>query len=136
MYLIVRDSVKNLDSCKAMITVRDTTPPSVFCRNTTIYLDKIGNIDLKVDSINNGVTDNCGLKELLLNKTFFNCSNIGNNDVVLTAKDSSNNASNCTAKVTVRDTIPPSVTCPSDIIKTLGTGACATTATFFCNSYG
>ena len=137
MYLIVRDSVKNLDSCKAIITVRDTIPPSVFCQNATIYLDKTGNIDLKVDSINNGSTDNCGIKDLSLSKTSFNCSNIGLNDVVLTAKDSSNNASNCTAKVTVRDTIPPSfatslamTTCPSDVVKSLNTGACSTTATF------
>lgn len=137
VYLIVRDSVKNLDSCKAIITVRDTIPPSVatsfamtFCRNTTIYLDKTGNIDLKVDSINNRATDNCGIISMSLSKTSFNCSNIGINDVVLTAKDASDNASNCTAKVTVRDTIPSSVICPLDIIKSLNTGACETRATF------
>ncbi len=144
VYLIVRDSVKNLDSCKAIITVRDTIPPSVatslamtFCRNTTIYLDKTGNIDLKTDAINNGSMDNCGIINLTLSKSSFNCSNIGINDVVLTAKDVSENASNCTAKVTVRDTMPPSFaspravsTCPSDIVKTLSTGACETTVTF------
>ena len=130
IYFYVRDSVKNIDSCLVSVTVRDTLPPSVFCQNTTIYLDTAGVVLLKPDVINNGSTDNCSLADMSLNRSTFNCLTIGVHDVILTVKDSSKNVSHCTAKLTVRDTTPPSVICPSDIVKTLNSGACETAVTF------
>ena len=55
----------------------------------------------------------------------FDCSNRGANNVTLTVTDASGNTANCTAVVTVLDTIRPIITCPGNIniIATSAAGA-------------
>src|SRR5690606_28298047 len=50
-----------------------------------------------------GSSDNCGIPVLSLNITTFNCTNLGANEVILTATDGAGNKNSCTATVTVAD---------------------------------
>ncbi|MDX1284148.1 MAG: T9SS type A sorting domain-containing protein, partial [Draconibacterium sp.] len=59
----------------------------------------------------------------------FDCEDIGENVVKLTATDPSGNSSTCEAVVTVFDTIPPSVDSISDVTITLLPGICETLIT-------
>ena len=112
--LYVTDTYGNVDSCTATVTVLDTVAPSVLCKDITLYLDGSGNVTLIPDSIDGGSTDNCSIDSLSVSQTVFTCVEMGVNNVMLYVVDSSGNMDSCTAIVTVLDTIPPSIICPSD----------------------
>jgi len=83
------------------VTVEDKIAPIVLTRNITIQLDPSSNATINVASINNGSTDNCGISLIELDKTTFNCANVGENTVTLKVTDRSGNISSGTATVTV-----------------------------------
>ena len=112
--LYVTDAYGNVDSCTATVTVLDTVAPSVLCQDITLYLDTAGNVTLIADSIDGGSMDNCAIDSFSVSQSVFTCSEIGANNVMLYVTDSSGNIDSCTAIVTVLDTIPPTVVCPSD----------------------
>ena len=105
-----------------MVTVEDNTNPNVICQNITVSLDDNGTATIDVSMINNGSTDNCGIDTMELDVTSFDCSNIGDNEVILTVTDTSGNSAICEAMVTVEDNTNPIITCPSDFTYTLPTG--------------
>ena len=110
--LEVRDSSGNARTCNFEVTVVDTIRPTVSCRNAKVYLNANGIAILHADSLNFGSTDNCGaFKSLEVSPNRFTCANIGENVVILTVRDSSDNLSLCTATVTVLDTLRPTAIC-------------------------
>ena len=68
-----------------------------------VYLDNSGNASITAEDINGGSTDNIGIASFDLDKTSFNCSEIGDNIVTLTVSDAAGNTDNCVAVVTVLD---------------------------------
>lgn len=109
--LIVTDASGNSSICTSVVTVEDNIPPSVFCKDVTIYLDSEGNANLTPDDVYNGSSDNCpGGLILSLNRTSFSCADTGAPVAVdLTATDASGNSATCSALITVLDTISPIV---------------------------
>jgi YVTN family beta-propeller protein len=102
--LSVKDAAGNVSqTCSFNVTVTDDQKPVVKTRNITVQLDAIGTAKITISQINNGSTDNCAISNLVLDKTSFNCSNVGNNTVTLTVTDIHNNISTGTATVTVID---------------------------------
>ncbi len=83
------------------VTVEDKVAPIVLTKNITIQLDPSSNATIDVAAINNGSTDNCGISLIELDKTTFNCANVGENTVTLKVTDRSGNISSGTATVTV-----------------------------------
>ncbi|MEL7118298.1 MAG: T9SS type A sorting domain-containing protein, partial [Bacteroidota bacterium] len=81
------------------------------CQDVTLQLDANGNASTTANAINNGSTDNCGIASISLDKTEFDCSDLGNNIVTLTVTDVNNNSSTCTAGVTIEDEITPTAVC-------------------------
>ncbi|MCB0400725.1 MAG: HYR domain-containing protein, partial [Flavobacteriales bacterium] len=112
--LYVQDTYGNTDSCTAVVTVMDTIAPVAACNNVTLFLDNSGNATLVVDSLDAGSTDNCGIDTLVAAQTNFTCAEIGANNVTFYVQDASGNIDSCTALVTVVDTVPPVVACPSN----------------------
>tara|TARA_R110002124_G_scaffold120895_7_gene279135 strand:+ start:46082 stop:48019 length:1938 start_codon:yes stop_codon:yes gene_type:complete len=92
----------------------DTTPPVAVCQNITVSLDANGNVIVPATSVDGGSSDNSGFYTATLNNNTFNCSDIGNNTVILTITDPSGNTATCNAVITVIDDLPPVVTCPAD----------------------
>lgn len=106
--MTVTDNAGNSDSTTAIVTVEDNTNPIVQTKNITVQLNNNGIINITGNDINDGSSDNCNLN-LTVTPNTFDCSNIGENTVTLTATDASSNFSETTAIVTVQDVINPTV---------------------------
>jgi hypothetical protein len=119
--LTANDGNGNTATCNAVVTVRDVTPPVVSCKNITVNLNINGTVTVAPASVSNGASDNCFFS-LSLTPNTFNCSNLGNNLVVLRATDSGGNSATCTAIVQVRDLSAPTAKCKNPTIFLNDTG--------------
>jgi hypothetical protein len=125
--LTVTDSHGVTSSCMATVTVVDNTPPTVNCKNATVYLDASGNASITESDVVASKSDNCGTANITLSQSAFTCDNLGANTVTVTANDGHGNTASCTATVTVVDNTPPVITkCAKD--QTI-TAACAPAST-------
>ncbi|MDY0781026.1 PKD domain-containing protein, partial [Tenacibaculum sp. IB213877] len=76
--LTVTDISGNSATCNTTVIVEDTNLPTASCTAPfTLQLDTTGNATLTVNDINNGSTDNCSIASMSIDKTSFDCSNIG-----------------------------------------------------------
>ncbi|QQX77300.1 MULTISPECIES: HYR domain-containing protein [Aequorivita] len=101
----------NVSTCSFAITVTDNESPMAVCQNITIQLDANGNATITPADVDGGSSDNCGLASTSIDVDTFDCSNVGDNVVILTVTDVNGNSSSCTAIVTVEDVIAPVVAC-------------------------
>ncbi len=108
--LIVNDGQGNTAQCTATVMVQDNISPNAICQNITVQLNAAGNASITPAQVNNGTSDNCSYV-LTINNSNFNCTNVGENMVILTAVDPSENATTCTAIVTVEDKVAPQALC-------------------------
>ena len=95
------DTTKNLT-----IHVIDNTLPTIICvTNLNIALGTGGTAVLNVANALSSVTDNCGdstaIDTIFLSKTLFDCNDLGMNQVMLTARDTSGNENSCMVNVEV-----------------------------------
>ncbi len=107
----VTDVNGNVSSCSFTITVTDVEAPMAVCENITIPLDANGNASITAADVDGGSSDNCGVADISIDMVTFDCSNVGENIVVLTVTDVNGNSSSCTAIVTVEDVTAPVVAC-------------------------
>src|SRR5439155_99300 len=77
----------------------------------TIQLKATGQATIVPADVDNGSSDGCGTASLSLDKTSFDCSNVGTNAVTLTVTDANGNSATCTATVTVVDSVAPVAVC-------------------------
>ncbi|UCE67504.1 MAG: T9SS type A sorting domain-containing protein, partial [Candidatus Zixiibacteriota bacterium] len=103
------DGCDNADTCYQLITVIDTTPPSITCPPDAVFDCVMGdpgvpsvwdNCDPNPDVDYNDVTTNPSCP-LVIERTW-------------TATDDCGNSNSCTQTITVQDTIPPVITCAAD----------------------
>src|SRR5690606_15779069 len=106
--LSVEDANGNISTAEAIVTVEDNIAPVVVVQNITVQLDETGNASITPEMIDNGSADACGIT-LSLDVTDFDCSNVGQNTVVLSVEDANGNISTAEAVVTVEDNIAPVV---------------------------
>ncbi|MBV1889111.1 MAG: HYR domain-containing protein, partial [Proteobacteria bacterium] len=117
--LTVTDVNSNVSTCIAVVTVEDGTAPVAVCMDITIQLDPAGTATIAGIDVDGGSTDACGIASYDLDIDTFDCSNVGQNTVVLTVTDVNANVSTCTAVVTVEDVTDPVLVC-MDITLELG----------------
>lgn len=121
--LTVLDAAGNMDTCMAIVTIADMTPPTAMCQNIMVPLDAMGMATITADMLDNGSTDNCGLPlSFSASQTTFTCADTAGIMVTLTVTDSSGNASSCMAMVTVEDNTPPSIVCQDATVQLDATG--------------
>jgi hypothetical protein len=126
--LTVTDASGNSSSCTAIVTVLDSIAPTVVCQNVTVNLDASGNASVTAAQVNNGSTDNCSIASVSIDKTNFNCSNVGPNPVTLTVTDVNGNVATCTSTVTVQDNIAPTAVCQNVTVSLDANGNASVTA--------
>src|SRR5205823_6020079 len=110
------DQCGNSSSCVQIITVRDTTAPTINCpadvvlecpstQTTTNFTgmatatDGCGSVSI---SYSDAVTTNCGFSRVI-SRTW-------------TAIDQCGNSRSCVQTITVRDTTAPTITCPANVV--------------------
>jgi hypothetical protein len=125
--LTVKDAKGNTATGTAIVTVLDNVPPTVITKNITVALNATGTATITASQVNNGSTDATGIASMTLNKTTFNCANLGTNTVILTVTDNSGNSASANAVVTITDNTAP-VAIAKNITVNLVNGAAAITA--------
>ncbi|MDC1162363.1 FG-GAP-like repeat-containing protein, partial [Tenacibaculum sp.] len=106
---MVTDIFGNTDTCSYTLTIEDKVLPTVVTQNITVQLDASGTINITPAQINNGSSDICGIQTISLDKTTFDCTNVGANTVSLTVTDVNGNSDTKRATVTVEDKVLPTV---------------------------
>ncbi len=128
--LTITDVNGNSATCVAVVTVEDI-PATAICQNITIQLNAAGTATITAAQINNGSSDACGAVSLAIDKTNFDCTNVGSNPltntVTLTVTDVNSNFSTCTALVTVQDNVAPTVVCQNLSINLNASGTASIT---------
>ncbi|MET4074347.1 HYR domain-containing protein [Hymenobacter sp. UYCo722] len=99
------DASGNTSTGSFTVTVKDVTAPAVTVRTVTVTLVN-GAASVSAADVNNGSSDACGIASYSLNRSAFDCNNIGNNAVVLTVTDIHGNVASAPATVTVVGSIP------------------------------
>lgn len=108
LYLV--DIHANQDSCEALVTVQDTLAPQATCQDITVYLDNTGSYSLTSSEIENGSSDNCGIDNISIPPSTFDC-NMATAMVRLSVTDVHNNLDTCMAQVFIKDTLSPTANC-------------------------
>ncbi len=106
------------------VTVVDAEIPNAVAQDVTIQLDASGNASVSAAQVDNGSSDACGILDLELDQTAFDCGHIGPNTVTLTVTDVNGNPATATATVTVEDNIAPVVDNKADISVDTDPGVC------------
>lgn len=93
----------------------DQTPPTLILVDQLVI--DIENAPFQFDpfSADNGSFDNCSLINLSASQTIFDCSDIGQTTITISAEDANGNTSSADLPITVNDKLPPIITCPDDI---------------------
>ncbi|GAB3873899.1 hypothetical protein GCM10028824_26260 [Hymenobacter segetis] len=116
------------NNCSATATYtlsqQDDVAPTVLTRNITLPLNAAGTVTLAPADVDNGSTDNCTFA-LALDRTAFDCANLGPNTVTLTATDAAGHSSSMPATVTVVDTQLPTIAAPAAVAATTDSGQCS-----------
>jgi len=97
--LTLKDASGNVSSCIAMITVRDITPPTAVCNNTTVVLGANGSVTVLPSMLADSSFDNCSVTSYLPVAQTYYAPGVYN--LPITVKDWSGNAATCTSVVTV-----------------------------------
>lgn len=125
--ILATDSNGNQGTCPTTITIVDKETPQAQCQPLLVSLPSSGTATVLASDINFGSTDACSPPVILaISKDTplsfgasitFNCSNIGINNVILRVRDSATPANEafCQTTVTVRDLLPPTITCPASV---------------------
>jgi hypothetical protein len=109
------DACGNKTTKTFTVSVSDNEKPVVLTNSFTIQLDAAGQAFITKEQVDNGSTDNCGVASVSIDKTSFDCSNVGANTVTLTITDVNGNSDTKTATVTVEDKVAPVISCPDAV---------------------
>jgi subtilisin-like proprotein convertase family protein len=121
--LTVKDANGNMNTCNAMVSIVDNSPPAPFCKNITkqLSVSNPGMVTVNAIEIDNGSSDVCDPSlDYNISKdggityapsVSFGCSETGANAVILRVTDNYGNHAYCNATVTVQDVTQPTAVC-------------------------
>jgi gliding motility-associated-like protein len=89
----ITDATGNFTTVTQNVTVVDTEAPVVVLQSAAVQLDANGVGVLTFAAIDNGSSDNCGIAEVTIDQTTFDCGQVGFNTVTVTITDNSGNQS-------------------------------------------
>ncbi len=112
-----QDEAGHTASCTFDVTVRDTTPPRLSCpADVTVEASSATGSEVSYGAASAEDTVSGERVTLAYSKPSGSRFTLGSHPLTVTAKDEAGNTSTCTFTVVVRDTTPPSVVCPSDLV--------------------
>jgi uncharacterized repeat protein (TIGR02543 family) len=119
------DGSGNMATSTQTVTVVDNQKPYVATSGIMVALDSSGQATITAAMINSGSTDNCGIGSYSLDKNSFNCSNLGDVEVILTVTDVNGNSATNTSIVTVVDLQNPTIVTLDPISVNADSGVCS-----------
>ena len=107
-----RDASGNVSQEDFTVTVNDVTDPtlSAVTSPVVVALDANGSGSISESDVVAAYGDNCGTVTVSVTPTSFGCSDLGSNNVTITATDGSNNTTTVIKAVTVVDNMNPVLT--------------------------
>ncbi len=126
--LRVKDIHGNVATGTATVMVSDVTAPSAVAKNISVDLSATGSATITAAQVNDGSSDECGIKSLAVSPSSFTCANVGANTVTLTVTDNNDNVSTATATVTINDVTAPGAVAKNITVNLDTTGAASITA--------
>ena len=127
VYAQVRDIAGNIGDFQDSILL-DTAGPAMACKNITVQLDNTGSASIVAADIDDGSSDPSGIASLVLDVSSFDCGDAGDVSVTLTGTDTLGQAADCTATVTVADTVAPDVITQNRTVQLSAAGVASVTA--------
>ncbi|MDY8134886.1 immunoglobulin-like domain-containing protein [Aquimarina sp. 2201CG5-10] len=90
----------------------DLSPTTKTPQSLVFELDPVMNtVSLTPTDLAITATDNCGVQNLTLSQTNFDCSHVGDNTLTITATDINGNIRTADITITIKDPVPPVVQC-------------------------
>ena len=127
-YVQALNSSGCVSSRTAVLTLSETTLPTVITQSVIVQLNASGTASVTAAQVNNGSTDNCSIATIVVNPSTFTAANVGANTVTLTVTDVNGNVNTGTATVTVQDNILPTVITQNFTIALNASGTASITA--------
>jgi hypothetical protein len=117
--ITVTDASGNRATCTSVLTVVDTTPPTIICpANLTVSADDHGQAVVPDYLATLNAADTCtpaaSLREAQ-DPAAGTLVSVGANLITITVTDAAGNPATCTTTFTVVDTTPPTVVCPANL---------------------
>ncbi len=110
--LTATDDQNNSTIIDVTVIITESAPVITNDTFVNIDLDATSNASITLADLNASATDDCGLQSLTLNRTDFDCSNVGRPiSLILTATDVNGNVSISNPVVFINDNIDPVVQC-------------------------
>lgn len=106
-----RDESGNIGTCNVNLKVTDTAPPEVLPMNITIHLDGNGQASITAEQVISSTMDECDMDLITVSPNSFDCSDIGQNTVTITAIDVNGNQTITEATVSIEDHQAPMALC-------------------------
>ena len=101
VFLSVIDANGNASTCFSYVTVRDAIAPTAICQDVEVELGANGKVTVQGSVLAGQSFDNCSVWSYSPVAKVYTSANIGDNNLTITVKDWSNNASTCVSVVTV-----------------------------------
>ncbi len=115
----IGDTFGNRTPVTVTVNVSELEPPTATCTGSTVtvMMDPLFNIaQVTPAMINNGSSDNCGIKTMDVSPIYFDCNTLGVQAVTLTVEDNAGNTASCNANVYVADNLSPVIGCPASFV--------------------
>lgn len=107
--VLVTDDNNCTTQKEVVIAVDDTIDPTVMTQNVNVELGSNGMADITPQDVDGGSSDNCAIAEMSLDVSSFDCSSLGQQEVMLTVVDEAGNSSSSMAIVNVTDMTDPQI---------------------------
>ncbi|NND08106.1 MAG: T9SS type A sorting domain-containing protein [Saprospiraceae bacterium] len=113
--LTVSDAMGCSATVGEIVEIEDRDPPRPIIRDAiTLYLNEAGVAEISAEAVDSGSFDNCGILDIQIEQSVFDCSNIGRNFREFTVIDQNLNIASRDYEVIVLDTLEPYFICHND----------------------
>lgn len=118
-------------TCTFTVTVNDAQAPTITCPANVTQGTDPSVCTAVVTYANATATDNCpGVGTPVCTPASGTTFNKGTTTVSCTVSDASSNSANCSFTVTVNDTIPPTISCPANVVHSTDPNVCNAAVTY------
>ncbi|MEZ4686721.1 MAG: HYR domain-containing protein [Bacteroidia bacterium] len=121
----VRDAAGNPARCTIRIVVNDNEDPTITCPSAISVRNDPGQCGATLRLPAPAASDNCRIRSVVCMPPGGSFFPVGTTSVICTATDVNGNTASCRYPVTVRDSEPPTLSCPNGIRVSNDPGLCS-----------